>query len=783
MGNKWTEHVKTWATKNNMNYTTALKCKECKDEYIKINPESSKSTKQRNKKKLQNIPNESNEPKTLEMPTEGTGVIEYGKAIMFGRNDFQPKMRKILRIYGKVPILKMYACRTPVGSLLLSLLNVISLGEFYKKWSNTPYDKLFHLDLRVELDTKPQVTILLEKNEVINSVVNPPPPGKDTDVMPIPINKQYTILDLLTGAKQVLGNKFFTYSAKDNNCQDFIMALLKGSNIGTQDAFTFIKQDTKQLFEGLTTTRKLANTVTDIGGRANVIVQGASIHKSENYYIQSVVFDKSMFDVKQAKDWLKKNNYVIKKEDITDTQIRFRQVNPDYIKEKGFDSFKTKKIGKKSGISLIIAYNKPIKGKKVDMSCNCMKGKGIGASAPEEPVDIPMENWTQGTINEWIRIHRELFYYITLEHKSTQEKIDEITEYKQEFQNILNNYRETNPNLSDAANQLIELCDAHIESLETEERHRRERNTPMQQAVYPRARAQLIQTGRIIPNNENDDENLPIAEDVTGRGLLIGYGIYPIYKSQMNGGKLSSTKINKAFTKGIEKATTAVNPMSYAIKNKQTQQAMIDTGTVTTDYLLPGVVSAGLPLYYGAAGTAGMMLGGPIGAAAAVEGSKKLYEGMVTSKGYDPRESQKSSVLGAASENVGKYGASELKSSAKPTPTNKSKGISGVRGLGITNDSKKPKPPKPLIEVILALPDDILREILGNLGWEERLNVERTLLNILNGPNGLSADELTNVSSRLAIVREFIYSRSRSPPPMQESDKPPSPPRKKKKSE
>jgi len=83
---------------------------------------------------------------------------------------------------------------------------------------------------------------------------------------------------------------------------------------------------------------------------------GTGIHKGENYYIQSVVFDKSMFDVKSARDWLKKNNYVDKGPDVTDTQIRFRQVNPTYIKNKGFDKFRTKKIGRKSGISLIISY-------------------------------------------------------------------------------------------------------------------------------------------------------------------------------------------------------------------------------------------------------------------------------------------------------------------------------------------------------------------------------------------------------------------------------------------
>lgn len=91
-------------------------------------------------------------------------------------------------------------------------------------------------------------------------------------------------------------------------------------------------------------------------------VEGVGIHKTENYYIQSVVFEKNMFSLKEARKWLKENNYVSKKPDITDTQIRFRQVNPKYIENKGFDRFRTKKLGKKSGISLIIAYKNKMKG-------------------------------------------------------------------------------------------------------------------------------------------------------------------------------------------------------------------------------------------------------------------------------------------------------------------------------------------------------------------------------------------------------------------------------------
>lgn len=202
---------------------------------------------------------------------------KYATAVTQGRKDYPPKMREIIEKYGNVPILRMYACRTPLPSLLTSALNAVSFGEFSKRWENSPHDKLFHLDLRIELATRPQTTILLEKNEVLNAMVNPIPPGKNTQCSRIPKNKKITMLNLLEGAKQIQGDKFFRYSAYNNNCQDFIMAMLKGVGVGTQENFDFIKQDTKSLFKDLPGTRKFANTVTDLGAIVNTITEGAGI--------------------------------------------------------------------------------------------------------------------------------------------------------------------------------------------------------------------------------------------------------------------------------------------------------------------------------------------------------------------------------------------------------------------------------------------------------------------------------------------------------------------------
>jgi len=75
-----------------------------------------------------------------------------------------------------------------------------------------------------------------------------------------------------------------------------------------------------------------------------------------DYKVQSVIFLKSKWTETTASDWLLENSYKIKKEDVTEKYLRFRQINPDYLKRVGYTHFVNKDIGK--GIHLIIAYKK-----------------------------------------------------------------------------------------------------------------------------------------------------------------------------------------------------------------------------------------------------------------------------------------------------------------------------------------------------------------------------------------------------------------------------------------
>jgi hypothetical protein len=85
-----------------------------------------------------------------------------------------------------------------------------------------------------------------------------------------------------------MGNKFLTYSAKSNNCQDFILNMLYANNIDTPASDEFVKQATQTLFTPQL--RKITNTVTKIASDVDIIRQGGFIatDRKTNPWIQHV---------------------------------------------------------------------------------------------------------------------------------------------------------------------------------------------------------------------------------------------------------------------------------------------------------------------------------------------------------------------------------------------------------------------------------------------------------------------------------------------------------------
>jgi hypothetical protein len=185
--------------------------------------------------------------------------------LVYGNSDYNTKSKNTLKEVGDAKVFGAKLYRTPVPDYLIEILNVVSLGDFKKKLKDTEYDKLFHLGIILETS---KGRVLIEKNEVINVSKSIPSKTEGYEEKEVTLhNHNLTVQEVLDNTQRVLQDRFFKYSAYDNNCQNFILSLLKANNIGSEKDKEFVKQDTEELFKSNPYLRKLANTITDAAGR------------------------------------------------------------------------------------------------------------------------------------------------------------------------------------------------------------------------------------------------------------------------------------------------------------------------------------------------------------------------------------------------------------------------------------------------------------------------------------------------------------------------------------
>ena len=185
--------------------------------------------------------------------------------IVNGSNKFSSKVKAILDKNGRDQIHSISVIRTPLNSMIKYALETVS-------WKKIQYDKLFHLSLVFNGN------ILIEKNSIISMTINPHI-NSESDVVSFDNTHQHiTINQFIQNALSQMGEqKFFTYSAYNNNCQHFLLNLLQANLFNSEELTNFIKQDTESIFSTNSAIRKLSNNITDIQGRTTFIIGGKII--------------------------------------------------------------------------------------------------------------------------------------------------------------------------------------------------------------------------------------------------------------------------------------------------------------------------------------------------------------------------------------------------------------------------------------------------------------------------------------------------------------------------
>ena len=179
----------------------------------------------------------------------GAGFLDLFRS---PKKDYTNSSKRTLKNYGEFKILSLEAVRTPILKILDRIINIISFGKFNKLKEKYSFDDLFHLQLIAHVQAGPVIKkIVIEKNENIN-ISSSTSTKSTSQIQNIPVNKDLNLNQLLENTQKSIGSaKFFLYDGLKNNCQDFIIAILKANGLMTGQAESFIKQDITKLAEGL----------------------------------------------------------------------------------------------------------------------------------------------------------------------------------------------------------------------------------------------------------------------------------------------------------------------------------------------------------------------------------------------------------------------------------------------------------------------------------------------------------------------------------------------------
>ena len=195
------------------------------------------------------------------------------------RNQASGPVRRFLEQHGNSKIKNITIFREPINKVVEKVTNVISLGYWQDIKDKLNYDNLFHLWMEVDLSDG--TSWAMEKNEVIQFK---PTKNRGERGLVILLKGPLTVNEFFAGGKRVLKDKFWSYRARDNNCQVWISSMLLGSNLFSEASKEFILQDTETLLASLPTfTEGLINGVTDIAARVDILRNGSGIKYKRRY--------------------------------------------------------------------------------------------------------------------------------------------------------------------------------------------------------------------------------------------------------------------------------------------------------------------------------------------------------------------------------------------------------------------------------------------------------------------------------------------------------------------
>jgi hypothetical protein len=175
------------------------------------------------------------------------------------RVGISPSVDDFLRRHGDENRTQFTISRTVLNPLLRGAIGIIP-SSFRRKIQDT---KLHYLHVLIRTS---KTSLSLEKNARIT--IGNYQKRNGSEDMSVSIPSGLSLNKMLDRTHASMGGRFLSYSARDNNCGHFVLALLRADNLSTPANTLFVEQTTDNLF---------TNTITDIAGGVDKIIHGGDV--------------------------------------------------------------------------------------------------------------------------------------------------------------------------------------------------------------------------------------------------------------------------------------------------------------------------------------------------------------------------------------------------------------------------------------------------------------------------------------------------------------------------
>jgi hypothetical protein len=177
--------------------------------------------------------------------------------------------------HGGKLIKKIQVCRYPIMSVFKKIIRTMKGKDKFDEWmASKSYDELYHLYMILEL--KDGTILRTDKNNRVElktlKKFSCGDKNGTEDYAPIELKGDLTFTQMVNNA--VKSGLVYRYSANEFNCQNYIMMMLKHSNLYNSTIDKFIMQDIQSLIKKNSFIDKLSRFGTDLGALFEKLIQG-----------------------------------------------------------------------------------------------------------------------------------------------------------------------------------------------------------------------------------------------------------------------------------------------------------------------------------------------------------------------------------------------------------------------------------------------------------------------------------------------------------------------------